>query len=77
MKYVGKTTSKFKDRATAHRFSVDNKKSCPISDHFNLPGHSMSNMIFFAFEKVLKDDPFIIVDSPEEDPVLGLKHVVK
>jgi hypothetical protein len=50
-----KTTSKFKDR-----FSVDNKKSCPISDHFNLPGHSMSNMIFFAFEKVLKDDPFII-----------------
>jgi len=60
MQYVGKTTSKFKDRATAHRFSVDNKKSCPISDHFNLPGHSMSNMIFFAFEKVLKDDPFII-----------------
>jgi hypothetical protein len=29
MQYVGKTTSKFKDRATAHRFSVDKKKSYP------------------------------------------------
>ena len=60
MQYVGKTTSKFKDRATAHRFSVGNQKSCPISDHFNLPGHSKNNMFFFAFEKVLKDDLFIV-----------------
>ena len=60
MQYVGKTTSKFKDRATAHRFSVDNQKSCPISDHFNLPGHNKNNMFFFAFEKVVQDDPFIV-----------------
>ena len=60
MQYVGKTTSKFKDRATAHRFSVDNQKSCPISDHFNLPGHNKSNMLFFAIEKVVQDDPFIV-----------------
>ncbi len=48
IQYVDKTTSKFKDRATVHKFSVEIKKSCLISDHLNLPGH---NMFFFELKK--------------------------
>ncbi len=55
MKYVGKTTSKFKDRAKAHRFSVDNRKSCLVS-----LVTTWTTCFFFAFEKIIKDDPFIV-----------------
>jgi len=60
MQYEGKTLSKFKDRTTAHRLSVDNKKSCTISDHFNLPGHKKNKMFSFVFEINVKDDPIIV-----------------
>jgi hypothetical protein len=60
LQYVGKTTNKFKDRASSHRSSVDTQKNCTLSDHFNSPGHSKNNMLFFAFEKVSSNDPFTI-----------------
>jgi hypothetical protein len=72
MQYVGKTTSKFKVRANAHRNSVNTNrkdkkdqqdktnKSGPVSEHFSMKNHTSADMLFFAFEKVVNGDPFIV-----------------
>ena len=59
LQYVGKTTSQFKSRAIGHRSSVQMKKG-PVGEHFSSPGHKSADMLMFAFEKVIKNDPFTV-----------------
>ena len=74
MQYVGKTTQKFKTRVTQHQNSVraadrsknntekekKDIKTGPVAEHFTQKNHTMSDMLFFAFEKVQNEDPFIV-----------------
>ena len=36
------------------------KNEGPVGEHFAQKNHSISDMFFFAIEKVVKDDPFIV-----------------
>lgn len=66
LQYVGKTKNTFKARCYQHSYSVKNydakedKYSGPVAEHFNKPGHCLENMLFFAIEKVVSTDPFIL-----------------
>ena len=71
MQYVGKTTLAMKTRAGQHRRSVEiarlekekgkvDPKITPVAQHFSQGGHSENHMFFFAFEKVINDDPHVI-----------------
>jgi hypothetical protein len=36
------------------------KNEGPVGEHYSQKNHSISDMLFFAIEKVVKDDPFIV-----------------
>ena len=62
---MGKTKNSFKTRCYQHSYSVQHydakeKNNGPVPEHFNKPGHSKENMIFFALEKVMSMDPFTL-----------------
>ena len=52
---------KAKERFLKHRGYVQNKElSQATGNHFNLPGHSVSDMTFTIIDKVHKKDPFFL-----------------
>ena len=58
--YVGHTQRQLKERFGEHKNSVKNKTKNAIGDHFNGPGHSVSDMKVLALEKVYKPGLSII-----------------
>ena len=53
LQYIGKSEIKVSERLSEHRGYVKNKiYSQPTGEHFNLPGHSLSDMILTVIEKV-------------------------
>ena len=59
--YVGKTTQTFQQRFSQHREYIksDNLNE-PAGEHFNQPGHSVSDFEGMIIEKVNNTDPFIL-----------------
>ena len=56
MQYIGQSERKLKRRFGEYKGYVENKKfTQPTGYHFNLPGHSSSNMKMFVLEKVKKN----------------------
>ena len=53
--YVGKTSGEAAARFSKHKSDVNLKKNTAVSDHFNSPGHSSSDMRFLPFEIVAGD----------------------
>ncbi len=39
---------------------LNRKNEGPVGEHFAQKNHSILDMFFFAIEKVVKDDPFIV-----------------
>ena len=60
LQYLGKTDGKLTTRFGGHRRDVENKKDCAVGRHFNLPGHSVSDMRIVIVEKVHNTDPFFL-----------------
>ena len=60
--YVGKvgTTRPCRERCTEHRAAARNNLDTAVGEHFNLPGHSLEDFSFIAFEKVRSKDPFVL-----------------
>ena len=57
LRYIGESERELKDRISEHvGYIRTNKKSEASGEHFNLPGHSLSNMKVTIIEKVLKQD---------------------
>ena len=57
MKYVGETKRILKFRLAEHRGYVTSKdESKPTGEHFNTPGHSLSDMTITVLEKVKSSD---------------------
>ena len=52
--------TEFKKRAGQHKYYVEQKSPNATGEHFNLVGHSISDMLFFGIEKVTDKDPFVI-----------------
>ena len=52
--YIGETGRRFRDRMQDHRGYITQKKlDHPVGAHFNLPGHSVSDLLPVAIERVL------------------------
>ena len=58
MQYIGETGRYAKDRFREHIGYVENKQlEKATGEHFNLKGHSVSDMEFVVLEKVYSSDP--------------------
>ena len=56
-KYIGETGRSLKQRLSEHRaYIVNHMTSQATGCHFNLPGHSLSNLKIRAIEQVQKSD---------------------
>ena len=58
--YTGKTTDSAAKRFSSHRSDVRLQKNNAIGEHFNGPGHSMSDMKFLPFEKIPENDETLL-----------------
>ena len=59
--YIGKTIQTFQKRFSQHRdYIKSNDKNEPSGEHFNLPGHSVSDIEGLVIEKVKSNDPFVL-----------------
>ena len=57
-KYIGETERKLKDRICEHIGYINTKKTDQATGHhFNLPGHSLSDMKVMVLENIHKSDP--------------------
>ena len=50
--YIGQTSRELKTRFSEHKTAVRTFQKNTIGDHFNMPGHSVTQMTIFAIEKV-------------------------
>ena len=59
--YIGKTRKTFQQRFSQHRDYVKREiLTEPSGEHFNLPGHSISDIEGLVIEQVKDKDPFIL-----------------
>ena len=59
--YLGNTKRRFSKRLSEHVGYIRSKKTEePSGDHFNLPGHSQSDIQGLGIEHVRSTDPFIL-----------------
>ena len=63
--YTGKTKDSMASRASAHRSDTRTGKNKAVPEHFNGPGHSMSDMVFLPIEKVLNRDETLLASREE------------
>ena len=59
--YIGLSKRTFQKRFYEHTYYIKSEKvSEPSGGHFNLPGHSLSDMKGLILEKVRSSDPFVL-----------------
>ena len=59
--YIGLTTRKFQTRFSEHLGYIKSDKITePSGEHFNLPGHSISDMKGMVLETVKSNNPFVL-----------------
>ena len=57
-KYIGETEIKLKDRICEHIGYINTKKTDKATGHhFNMPGHTLSDMKVTVLENIHKSDP--------------------
>ena len=56
MKYVGETERILKFRLAEHRGYVNNNDDTATGEHFNMPGHSLSDLTVTILERVKSTD---------------------
>ena len=60
MQYVGESERSLQDRFSEHRgYVINNHLSKATGYHFNLPGHTVSDMRVTILEKIHSSDPFV------------------
>ena len=64
MKYVGEIKRIIKFRFAEHRGYVNNNDDTATGEHFNMPGHSLSDMTLTVLEKVRSSDDFFFIIWP-------------
>lgn len=62
--YVGQTQRKLSERLTDHRSNVLTRKNTPIGNHFNLPGHSIKNILITPIHEIPPTELFSFRDNP-------------
>ena len=61
LQYIGKSVVNFRTRMSQHRNYVANRMlQKATGEHFNRPGHKISDMIMTIIEKVHSDDPMVL-----------------
>ena len=58
--YFGQTGKALRVRFGQHKGDIVNARNKPVAEHFNLPGHSLEDLIFIGVERVMPpDDRFL------------------
>ena len=66
MQYIGESERSIQERFSEHKnYVASNQVSKATGAHFNLPGHSMSEMRVVILEKVHSIDPLIRKEREE------------
>ena len=61
VEYVGQTSQPIYKRFYSHSSDITNQKiDKPVPEHFNKPGHKLSDMCFLPFEKLRKQDKTLL-----------------
>ena len=61
VEYVGQTSQPIHKRFYSHSSDITNQKiDKPVPEHFNKPGHKLSDMCFLPFEKLRKQDKTLL-----------------
>ena len=60
IQYIGKTSDPLKVRFGSHHSNVNLQKDQAISNHFNSPGHSISDMTITIIEKIYNKIPLFL-----------------
>ena len=64
--YTGKSENTAAERFTGHRSDVTTGKVYKaVSNHFNMPGHKLSDMRFLPFEVVRNNDPMYLASREQ------------
>ena len=63
--YTGKTSGDGATRFSHHKSDVTTQKDKAVSSHFQLPGHSSSDMRFLPFEAIAEDDGTLLASREE------------
>ena len=62
--YCGETGKTAEERFCGHRNTITqqcrNNTNLPVGEHFRLPGHSVSDLVFTPVEKIHSDNVFVI-----------------
>ena len=51
--YYGETGRTLRARFWGHKNDIDHSRAKPVSEHFNLPGHDLEDLIFIGIERVV------------------------
>ena len=51
--YYGETGRALKTRFREHKGDIENCRDKPVAEHFNLPGHSLADLVFTGIERVM------------------------
>ena len=51
--YYGETGRPLRIRFREHKGDIENARAKPVSQHFNLPGHTLADVIFIGIERVV------------------------
>ena len=52
-------------RSSAHRSDTRTAKNKAVPEHFNGPGHSLSDMVFLPYEKIPNGDETLLASREE------------
>ena len=63
--YTGKTTDSAASRSSSHRSDIRTGKKKAVPEHFNGTGHSISDMLFIPFEKIMNRDETLLASREE------------
>ena len=61
--YCGETGKSAEERFTGHRDTITQQchinTTLPVGEHFRMPGHSVSDMVFMPVERIFSSNVFV------------------
>ena len=63
--YIGQTGKALRVRFSQHKGDIVNARNKPVAEHFNLPGHSLEDVIFIGIERVMPPGDRVLREQRE------------
>ena len=64
--YTGRTENTASERFNGHKSDISTGKTFKaVAEHFQLPGHKLSDLRFLPFEQVMSSDPTVLASREQ------------